>query len=253
MTSAESCRLYSGEMTVRCYEQDLNGRLRPAELFNWFQEAASCQCRINRVGLEDIIPKGYTWVIHRYKVSVAKMPVYGQRCKVSTWAQPKRDLISVRDFLLESQEGEQLAGATSEWALIDLKTGRPTRLSSVLSEFPYLEKRALDENLRPIQWPEAASPLKSTETTVSAWALDKNLHVNNSVYIFWAFDNLYPEAIQGLALREIEINYKKQAFYGQKVVCRSCLGSEGVFYQEILLAETGEILALLKSTWVKID
>ena len=239
-------------MKVRSYEQDLKGRLRPAEVFNWFQEAASCHCQRNRVALEDLLPRGYTWVIHRYKIAVAKMPVYGQECKISTWAQPKRDLISIRDFSMESLAGEQLVTATTEWALLDLKTGRPTRLSPVMT-FPACEKRALAEDLRPIKISEGAPLLKTTEATATAWALDKNNHVNNSVYVFWAYDNLYPETTSSGRLKELEINYKKQAFFGQTVECRSFQEGEGHYFQEIRLKDSGDTLALLRSVWEKED
>ncbi|NLO91037.1 MAG: hypothetical protein GX410_03460 [Elusimicrobia bacterium] len=251
MTDAAPCTRLSRNFTVRSYEQDLGGRLRPAEVFNWFQETASAQCRINRVAIEDILPLGYTWVIHRYKIAAAKMPVYEQECRVTTWAQPKRDLISIRDFALDSLAGERLVSATSEWALIDLKSGRPARLSAVMPEFPACAERALDENLRPIQTPENAAALKTTEAAATAWALDKNRHVNNSVYVFWACDNLYPELTDGLRLKEMEINYKKQAFFGQKIECRAFGCGGGTYYQSIALKDTGETLALVKSVWEK--
>jgi len=251
MTDTAPCTRLSRNFTVRCYEQDLKGRLRPGEVFNWFQEAASTQCRINHVALEDILPLGYTWVIHRYKIAVAKMPEYGQECKVSTWAQPKRDLISIRDFSVESLAGEKLLAATSEWALLDLKTGRPARLSAVMPQFPACAERALDESLKPIQLPEAATLLKNTETTATAWSLDKNNHVNNSVYVFWAYDNLYPEITAHYRLKELEINYKKQAFCGQKIECKCFNVTEGTYFQNITLKDTGETLALLKSVWEK--
>ena len=246
----ENNAVLSANMTVRCYEQDLKGRLRPAEVFNWFQEAATNQCRVHHVALEDLLPRGYTWVIHRYKIAVAKMPLYGQECRVRTWAHPKRDLISIREFSLETLSGAPLVTATTEWALIDLKTHRPSKLSPVMS-FPVCERRALDEDLKPIKPPEGAPLLKTTESSATAWTLDKNNHVNNSVYIAWAYDNLYPEIASDCRLKELAINYKRQTFFGQAVECRSFQEAEGRYFQEIRLKESGETLALLRSEWRK--
>lgn len=251
MTATEGNNaVFSANMTVRCYEQDLKGRLRPGEVFNWFQEIATNQCRVHHVALEDLLPRGYTWVIHRYKIAAAKMPVYGQECRISTWAHPKRDLISIREFSLKSLAGESLVTATTAWALLDLNTNRPSKLSPVMS-FPVCETRALREDLKPIKPPEGAPLLKTTETAATACTLDKNNHVNNSVYITWAYDNLYPEIASEYRLKELEINYKKQTFLGQAVECRSFKEAESRYFQEIRLKESGETLALLRSEWRK--
>ncbi len=248
MNIPEAKETLSLNMTVRCYEQDPYGRLRPADVFNWFQEAACCQCRLHKAAIEDLRPKGYTWIIHRYKIAVARMPVYGEDCRVSTWAHPRRDLLSVRDFALESASGERLVSATSQWALIDLKAQRPARLSAALAYFPACEARALDEELKPLNVPAGLKLVGETEQKATAWCLDQNDHVNNSVYVSWAYDGLYPHIKGTPVLRDMEVNYKRQAFHGQAVTCRTSAAPGGVFYSEIALAD-GEPLALIRSSW----
>jgi len=243
----------SRNMKVRCYEQDAAGRLRPGEVFNWFQEAASEHCRMNNVAIEDIIPRGFTWVIHRYKVVVHRMPRYGEEYKIATWAQPRRDLISVREFAAEDLKGERYLSATTQWALIDLSTQRPTRLSTVMANFPACQQRALDEDLKPVIIPEDLSVTSETEMSVTPWGIDKNNHVNNSVYVFWMYDNVFPHIKKTPAMREIEVNYRKQAFYGQKVLCKGYAAPGGVFYHNIMLKETGETLVLIRSVWSEKD
>lgn len=248
MTIPQAKEVFAQNMTVRCYEQDPSGRLRPADVFNWFQEAACGQCRQHKAAIEDLRPRGYTWIIHRYKIVVARMPLYGEDCRVSTWAHPRRDLLSVRDFALESLSGERLVSGTSQWALIDLAAQRPARLSAAVEHFPACGARSLDEDLRPLNVPPGLELLGETGQKATAWCLDQNEHVNNSVYVSWAYDGLYPHIKGTPALREMEVNYKHQAFHGQAVVCRTSAAPGGVFYSEISLG-SGEPLALIRSAW----
>jgi acyl-ACP thioesterase len=243
--------VFSHDMRVRCYEQDFKTRLRAGEVFNWFQETAGGHCRLRKVAIEDIIPLGYTWIIHRYKVVVHKMPVYEQECKVSTWAQPKRDLISIRDFKIESQSGERLVSATTQWALIELATQRPAKLSAAIPDFKACTDRALDEDLKPIKIPEDAPLVDTFQVSAAAWHIDVNNHVNNSVYVFWMYDSIYARIKATPVLREVEVNYKKQAFFGQKIDLKCFSPSAGVYYHDIVLHDTGETLAVIRSLWDK--
>ncbi|MFA6583877.1 MAG: acyl-ACP thioesterase domain-containing protein [Elusimicrobiaceae bacterium] len=237
------------DFRVRCYEQDAKTRLRPVEMFNWFQEAAGVQCRARKIAIEDIIPRGITWIIRRYKIKIDKAPVHEQNCRVKTWAQTSRDLISVRDFVIESDRGERLVSATSEWALLAIKEQRPVRLSSALAEYPQCADRAINENLHPIKMPDGLRVFKTTDFHIPCHWLDLNRHMNNSAYIAAAYENLFPDITGHHKLKEIEINYKKQAFYGQVISCRAFEADGGIIYQSIDLKETGETLAVLRSVW----
>lgn len=238
------------DFRVRCYEQDFKGRMRPTAIFNWLQDAAGKHCLKYGVAIENIIPKGYTWVIHRYRVVIHKSPVYTQKCKLTTWAYPKRDLISVRDYSIESETGEKLISATSEWALLSTKTMALEKLSTVLSDMPVCTDREL-EGGRSIKIPAELSPAKTVECVAPAWSLDGNRHINNAAYITFAYESVFPEVTDNYRLKEIEVNYKKQGYYGQRIASKAFKVNEAEYLHSIELAETGEQLALLKTVWEK--
>ncbi|MDD4004556.1 MAG: thioesterase [Elusimicrobiaceae bacterium] len=236
------------DFRVRCYEQDFKGRIRPGAIFNWFQDAAGKQCLKHGVALEQIIPRGYTWVIHRYRVVIHNAPVYTQKCRVITWAYPKRDLISIRDYAIESETGERLVSGTSEWVLLDMKTLRPLPLSTILADFPVCTESAAESG-RTIKLPPGLAPCKKTEFDTPVWALDGNRHINNSAYVIFAYENMFPDVTAGHQLREIEVNYKKQGFYGQQLASKAFKISDTQYLHSVELADTGEPLALLKTVW----
>jgi len=50
-------------------------------------------------------------------------------------------------------------------------------------------------------------------------------------------------------LKEIEVNFKKQGYYGQRIASKAFKISDTEYLHSIELAETGEQLALLKTVW----
>lgn len=239
------------DFRVRCYEQDFKGRIRPTAIFNWLQDAAGKQCLKHGVALEQILPKGYTWVIHRYRIVISKAPVYTQKCIVRTWAYPKRDLISVRDYTIDDADsGERLISGTSDWVLLDVKTQRTLPLSTVLAAFPVCQESAV-ESVKAIKLPAGLTPCKTVEFPAPAWSLDGNRHINNAAYVTFAYETVFPEVTAGHRLCEIEVNYKKQGYYLDRLAAKAFRVSDTEYLHTVELAETGEPLALLKTVWEK--
>lgn len=249
MATATEEAVFTQDMTVRYYEQDPQGRLRPCDIFNWFQEIARLHRRQYKSSIADIEPRGYTWVVHRAKVVVHSMPRVYKDCRVATWVHHKMDKFSVRECVITAPDGARLLSAATQWVVLSLTDKKPAKLSQVSPGFPVCEDRAVQGDLKPIYMPQGLQDLGSTEVEATPWCMDSNRHVNNSVYVLWMCDSVYPHTADTPYLRELEVNYRREVKLGQRIICRCLRAPDGAYYHELVEKASGETVATLRSVW----
>ena len=59
--------IYEADYTVRSYEIDTTGRVRPLTLFNYMQDAAGEHAARLGVSVLDLFKRNLTWVLSRYQ------------------------------------------------------------------------------------------------------------------------------------------------------------------------------------------
>ena len=84
--------------------------------------------------------------------------------------------------------------------------------------------------------------------------LDINKHVNNRVIVEWALEVMPAELIGSHELKELEITFKEQAFYGDKIISQCELqykGEQITAFHHILNSEGNILIAGLRTRWRK--
>ncbi|MDR1579780.1 MAG: hypothetical protein LBS35_05440, partial [Synergistaceae bacterium] len=69
---------------VPYYGLDQNGRLKPETLPEFFQEIAARHAGSVGIGVENLLERGLTWVLRRYRINVRDCP-NGRDITVKTW------------------------------------------------------------------------------------------------------------------------------------------------------------------------
>ncbi len=242
--------VYSKEYTVHTYETDARGLVRPVALLNYLQDAAGDHA--GRLGLSvvDLFKRDMTWVLSRYHVLIHRHPALGARLEVVTWPSGKHGFFAIRDFEV-SDGGGPVLSATSSWMVIGLEKKQAVKVDDVVGPRYAVEKRALND-------PFASLPVLSARESdvrfrVETGHLDWNRHVNNAVYVQWAFESVPVDFLMSRRPMEIEVSYRAEALYGdevQSVAQRLPDGDAGpVFLHQILNATTGVELARLRTRW----
>ena len=72
--------IYEKTFTVRSYEVDELGRVRPTALLNYLQEASGDHARQLGIAVRDIMPQGLTWVLSRMHLSCRVQPARANSC-----------------------------------------------------------------------------------------------------------------------------------------------------------------------------
>ncbi len=201
---------------VRAYEAGHDGRLKFQALFNYLQEAASNHAAALKLAKTDFDRMGLTWVLSRFHVQVSHYPFWNEPVLVETWPSRKERLFALRDFEVFDRQKQLIARATSSWMMIDFKERRAVRLPEFLAEFTNEQKgRAIDDSFESL--PELTTAERKKTFQVRLSDLDMNRHVNSTIYIDWALEAIPEDILSRQVLSELEINYRAEALYGQRV------------------------------------
>ncbi len=220
---------YSEKRIVSCYEANSNHNLRPAALLDMMQEAAGRDASTLGFGYEEMISSNSAWVLSRLRVVFEKYPKWRDEIVLKSWHKGANRIFYLRDFLLESPQGERLASATTSWLIIDLSSRRMVRNNTLAENFDNSEMgAAIEEPADKVTMPKEVEP-ELVHTHKVVWSdIDTNGHVNNVKYAVWALDVVDYDDAAKLPLKEILINFDSEVLPGQEVeLYRAKLVEEG--------------------------
>ena len=203
--------IYSLPCRLRSRDVNLFQRLRPSQLFELLQEAATDHSERLGCGIGYIRPKGLMWVLARQNVEIARMPSYGEEIVVETW--PGRTVHSLypRYYRVLDADGTPIIESSAIWMLADLneRTLVPSSQSGI--EYSFV-KRGMELALP--SPPRSFFTDKVLSFTVPFSYVDMNGHMNNTRYFDLA-DNLSPNAVKGRDPQRILVEYSAELLGGQ--------------------------------------
>jgi medium-chain acyl-[acyl-carrier-protein] hydrolase len=206
--------VYKRTYEVRARDCAADGSIKDEAIFEILQEEAAAHADSLRVGFNDLLPAGRTWILARMRLDVERRPRYRETLSVATWPSGIAGFIALRDFYIMDSPGAVLARATSSWLLVDFKTRRPLKPDLVREYLPEGPERALRADAAKIPDFEGSPLFKPF--TVLASDLDVNGHVNNTVYVRMLEDALAESGDAGRPV-SIEINFLSEAFRGDQL------------------------------------
>ncbi len=209
---------YTEERVVSCYEADSNHNFRPTAMLDLMQEAAGRDASTLGFGYDEMISENTAWVLSRTRVCFHKCPKWRDSVVLKTWHKGANRIFYLRDFLLESPEGELLISATTSWLIIDLATRRMVRNTTLAENFDNSEMGdAIEEQAGKVMLPKGLEP-ELVHTHKVVWSdIDTNGHVNNVKYAVWALDAVDYDLLKEKSLKEMLINYDTEVMRDQTV------------------------------------
>lgn len=213
--------IYTLPYTVRSRDVNLYHHMRPSQLFELLQEAATDHSELLGAGIAVIRRQNLMWVLARQNVQIARMPVYGERISVETWPGDTVHSLYPRYYRLLDERGEPIIESSSIWLLVDMD--ERTLVPSVRSGFVFSNEKRGCEIALPSP-PRSFFTDRSVSFTVPFSYVDMNGHMNNTRYFDLA-DNLSPAAAAGRDPVRILVEYSAELRQG----CRYELsyGQEG--------------------------
>ena len=120
----ERAHKYEFEGKVRYSEIDHRATMTLPALINYFQDCSTFQSEELGIGVEYLKEKGRLWVLTSWQIRIFRYPSLGEEVRTGTWACGFHGFVGMRNFVMETVEGEMLACAYSEWAYMDPVAGR---------------------------------------------------------------------------------------------------------------------------------
>lgn len=239
--------IFEQQYSVQSYETDQRGFARPVALLNYLQSTAGEHASLLGVAVSDLRKSGHTWVLSRIHLAMERYPRGGETLRLRTWPATRDRLFTVRDFQLFDKEASLIGRATTSWAVLNLKTRRPVKLTDVLPLYPIHPERALYDTFGSL--PTLEKPEHELRLPVLRGDLDINRHVNNTVYTGWALETLPEEVDSNCCLAEIEVDFRAEALYGDTIIARTAMAGENCFIHRIENELDGREVARLRTQW----
>lgn len=205
--------MYNFTSRIRYSETDAYGRLTPEKLIDYFQDCSTFQSEDSGIGVDGMLERGLAWIIVYWRVEICRMPVLGEEVRIGTLPYEMKGGVGLRNFLMETMDGERLAVANSVWTLVDIQTKHPVRIpADIRAQYPLGDRLDMTYDSRKICVPDLPGVTK-TAMVVQEYHLDTNRHMNNGQYVRIAAGFL-PAEKEAVVLR---IEYRQQAVLGDRI------------------------------------
>lgn len=212
--------IYRYPFTVNSHSCDYNGIARPSAVMTYLQEAANLQLKTYGPTYEEMKENGQFFVLSRIGVTM-HTPVYAyEELEAETWALPSRGFSFLRGHRL-LRGGEPICEATSIWALLDLQTRKPLRVTAYQPGYT--------EEDGSVTLPERIHPETDKLSPVGQYIVryadtDQNEHMNNTAYanMLCGFLDLHGQYVQ-----RFSINYFQEAPLGSSLSVFHQAGENG--------------------------
>lgn len=200
-----------------------NQEMELRAILKLFENTGNKHSDLTGDGILNRTQNGTAWVLTDWKVEIKRYPKYGEKIVAKTWTEPANALFtSTRDFEIWCN-GELTVIATTRWAILDLTTGRPAKISPELhAKYNPEDKKTFQESkLERIAIPEKFDIEK--EIIQRRVDIDFNNHVHNLVYLDYAFETIPEELFNNREFKHLRISYKLQLQYGEPTTCKYAL------------------------------
>ncbi len=202
--------MYTFNSRIRYSEVDKDATLTIESLIDYFQDCSTFQTQDGTASMEYLREKGMAWVLNSWQIEIERLPKLCEYVTIGTIPYMLRGPLGLRNFFMETKDGERLAVANSYWTLFDFNKGVPCKVTpEIVEAYPVEDKLPMEYRDRKIVIPEGGERFEAEDIVVREHHLDTNNHVNNGQYIRMAIGRLPEQDVKVCSLRA---EYKKQAF-----------------------------------------
>ena len=207
---------YSREITVPEYDCDSFLRLRPSVMLRYIQTVAGEHLETIDLDYETLFNEGFVFVVAGTALKIYRSPISGEKIVLSTAPIMGQGAHMMRETVIDSIDGERLVECQVNWALIDANSRKLLRASDFPHELPLLEGEwtpffdPRKIRIKPVREKSAVRPVRLSD-------LDRNIHMNNTVYADVILDCFGEDYLKSGGVDTMFIRYHLQAQLGDEL------------------------------------
>lgn len=209
---------YEKPMQVSYYDSDVQNRLKLSAAMRYMQQSSSEQLELLDISAERLHGENMVFLLTKSCMKIHRMPLCTEKILVGTAAVATRGVRFIREFVINSEQGERLASALTLWILADTTSHKILRPASFPYALPF-QHSITDGAITDIPLPKALPPGERMETDIRICYshLDVNYHVNNSFYGDFVCDALPFGELLEKGLDTVVIHFQNEAREGENV------------------------------------
>jgi len=249
MNHSETIRIWIEEFKIHSYEIDMKGTATVPILCKFMQECAWHHAENLNVGYSQLSKNGLAWVLSQQRIRFSALPKWGETIRIHTWPSGQKRSAYLRDFKIMNEANQVIVLARTKWYAIDLKRRRPQNVNSYFDYDTEGNEQVFSDPLKKLPEILNTNPTVSFEVRYSD--LDVNGHVNNVRYLEWIWDSFPLDYYRSNFLREVEINYLAEAFFGDQVSVHNDSGGGPLVHHKIIDEKEAKELCRAQTVWRK--
>lgn len=212
---------YEKVYEVHYYECDKDLNCTIESILNFLGDIGSKHAESLNVGMTYLTEKNLTWVFYKYNIKVNRYPKYSEKLIVRTTAEEFKKFYALRTYEIYDENNEKIVEGEALFLLIDIIKRRAVRITDDQYEAYGLDKdktsKKLIGKLKRLEKPQSDDYV--SYFTVRNSDIDYNKHVNNVKYVQWFMDSIPYDIIENYKLKEIDILFEKECYYGDEIKC----------------------------------
>jgi acyl-ACP thioesterase len=211
--------------TVSWEDTTIDNHLSITALNRMMLQAAVNHAEHLGFGFTNTSKEDLSWVLLRINLKIDRLPAWKEKFEIVTWPSRVKAITAFREFEVKDGQGEMLCAATSEWSVINLKTRRPQRMSSLgnLANL-FSGKVSIDVSFVKLDPKLEFEELFSVKVRYSD--MDMNGHANAGKYFDWLSDAIY-EVSGTNDIAFISFNYFHECLLGDTLTIEKSKGVPG--------------------------
>jgi medium-chain acyl-[acyl-carrier-protein] hydrolase len=239
--------VWSETFRVRASEVDAGGHASVEAICDWLQEAAGNHAASLGWAVDDLLPRGLTWVLVRLRLELHRVPAWKETVEVTTWPSGVDRAWALRDFRLRDGDGRDIGSAGTAWAILDLASRRPVPPPSEVTDAAVgTPGRLFEGPIERLPEPAGAPPRRPIEVRFAD--LDMNRHANNVRVIGWVLQGL-PDEVRPRRLARLDVEFRAEALLGDALVSEAVAAGDATFLHRVVRPADGKEIARARSSW----
>ncbi len=204
--------MHINEYIVRYSETGESMKATLPAVISYFQDTSISHSSAVGQSVEYLLSKQLAWILAGWHINISRYPSHGEKLIVKTCSTGFKNMYGYRIFIMEDENGEVIATASSVWIFYNFKEMKFKKVDPQEAASFGSEDYTLFEDDRSYRLTKKASYSFHSEVIVKKSDIDTNGHANNISYIKY-ISNAFPE----LEIFDLRIQYKKQAMLGDKI------------------------------------
>lgn len=120
--------MYTYNKKILFSDIDCNSRMTVEGILNAMQDCVNINSESIGRGIDYMMEKRRTWFAISWNIEIRRFPRMFENVVVKTWPYDFSASFGMRNVIITDEAGNDILVADSLWTLMDMNTGRPTRI-----------------------------------------------------------------------------------------------------------------------------